>query len=59
MDLPAVANVEFPLFIPPETAPGNYALQFVVYNAETQESLSDSDGQDTTNVTSVHVTEAP
>ena len=58
-DVPVSADMELALFIPPETAPGDYTLQFVAYDTKTQEPLSDSHGQNTTDVASVHIMEAP
>ncbi len=59
LDVPVSADMELSLFIPPETAPGDYTLQFVAYDTETQEPLTDSRGQNTTNVASVHIMAEP
>jgi hypothetical protein len=54
-DLAPAAEMELALLIPPEAAAGDYQLQLVAYDAETQEVFSDSNGQDTTQVATIRV----
>ena len=50
-------DVALTLFVPPGTPPGEYTLDFVVYNAATQEVAADAAGRSTTPLAAIKVVE--
>ncbi len=50
-------DVALTLFVPPGTPPGEYTLDFVVYNATTQEVAADAAGRSTTPLATIKVVE--
>ena len=57
-DTSAVAeNTSLTLFVPPSTPPGEYTLNFVVYNAATQEVVADTAGRPATPLATIKVVE--
>ena len=57
-DTPAVAeNMALTLFVPPSTPPGEYTLNFVVYNAATQEVAADTAGRPAAPLATIKVVE--